>query len=63
MGFYFELEVRQSSDPLDREKVPLDKERILLLVVQGFTQTYGVDYDQTFSAVVKFESIRTVLCL
>ncbi len=36
---------------------------IVKLVVQGFTETYGVDYDQTFSPVVKFESIWTVLSL
>ncbi len=33
MGFYFELKVKQSWDPLDREKVPLDKERVLLILL------------------------------
>ena len=33
------------------------------LVAQGFTQRYGVDYDETFSPVVRFESIRTVIAI
>lgn len=33
------------------------------LVAQGFSQKYGVDYDETFSPVVRFESIRTVIAL
>jgi transposase InsO family protein len=33
------------------------------LVTKEFIQTQGVDYDQTFSPVVKYESIRTVLAL
>jgi hypothetical protein len=33
VGFYFELEVSQSWDPLEREKVPLDKERVLLILL------------------------------
>jgi hypothetical protein len=32
-------------------------------VAQGCTQTQGIDYDQTFSPVVKYESIRSVLAL
>jgi hypothetical protein len=33
------------------------------LFAQRFSQTYGVDYDETFSPVARFESIRTVIAL
>lgn len=33
------------------------------LVAKGFSQQYGIDYQETFSPVVKFDSIRTVLSL
>ncbi|KAJ3474391.1 hypothetical protein NLI96_g12482 [Meripilus lineatus] len=33
------------------------------LVAQGFTQTYGVDYTDTFAPVAKLTSIRTILAL
>jgi uncharacterized protein (DUF1330 family) len=33
------------------------------LVARGFTQEYAVDYNETFSAVVKFSSIRVILAL
>ena len=33
------------------------------LVAQGFTQTKGADYDETFSPVVRMESLRTVVGL
>ena len=33
------------------------------LVAQGFSQKYGLDYDETFSPVVRFESLRTLISL
>ena len=33
------------------------------LVAQGFLQNHGVDYDETFFPVVRFESVRTVIAL
>ena len=33
------------------------------LVAQGYSQKHGVDYDETFSPVVRFESLRTVIGL
>ena len=33
------------------------------LVAQGYSQKFGLDYDETFCPVVRFESIRTVIAL
>ena len=33
------------------------------LVAQGCTQRYGLDYEETFSPVVRFESVRSIIAL
>jgi len=33
------------------------------LVAQGYAQQYGLDYDETFCPVVRFESVRTVIAM
>lgn len=33
------------------------------IVAQGYSQCYGLDYDETFSPVVRFESIRMLIAL
>ena len=33
------------------------------LVAQGFSQKHGLDYDERFSPVIRFESLRTVIAL
>lgn len=33
------------------------------LVAQGFSQKFGLDYDETFCLVVRFESFQTVVAL
>jgi hypothetical protein len=33
------------------------------LVARGFTQTFGVNYNETFAPITKFESIRYILAL
>ena len=32
-------------------------------MAQEFSQKYGLDYDETFSPVVRFESLRTMIAL
>lgn len=33
------------------------------LVARGFNQEYGIDFDETFSPVVRYDSIRTILAI
>jgi hypothetical protein len=35
----------------------------VILVAKGFTQTFGVDYNETFAPVAKFVSIHYILAL
>jgi hypothetical protein len=46
---------RKANGEVDRYKARL--------VVQGYSQTYGVDYEEVFAPVARYSSIRTLLAL
>lgn len=53
---FFVLVKKKKSD--EHVNVPCSKER---LVVQGYTQVEGVDFDETFAHVARLEAIRLFL--
>ena len=50
MGIYSE---QNSEGKVDRYKARL--------VAKGYSQTYGVDYDETFAPVAKMNTVRTLI--
>ena len=56
MGCKWVFSVKYKSDG----SVEWYKER---LVAKGFTQTYGIDYQETFASVAKLNTIRILLSL
>ena len=56
VGSKWVLEVkRKANDETDRYKARL--------VAQGHSQTYGIAYEEVFSLVARYSSIRTLLAL
>ena len=61
-------EVWELVEPPPNRKIVVDADGAVArykarLVAQGCTQRFGLDYEETFSPVVRFESVRSVLAL
>ena len=56
VGYKWVFSVKYKSDgSIDKYKARL--------VAQGFSQTYGIDYEKTFAPVAKLNSIRVLLSI
>ncbi|RDX98151.1 hypothetical protein CR513_19003, partial [Mucuna pruriens] len=40
---------------------PKDNKVVVRLIADGYTQTYDIDYEETFSLVVKMNIVRIIL--